>query len=96
MNTRLYVAALAVVLALFTPTLRAQVPTLLNYQGRVAVGTPNFTGSGFFKFALVNTDGSITYWSNDGTGTAGSPPTAPGAILSLVIASSGTFAATIV
>ncbi len=57
---------------------QAQVPQLINYQGRVAVGTPpvNFDGSGQFKFALVNANGSTTYWSNDGTSTAGSPPTA--------------------
>src|SRR5260221_8938936 len=54
----------------------AQVPQLLNYQGRVAVGSVNFSGSGQFKFALVNTDGSATYWSNDGTSSAGSQPTA--------------------
>jgi len=54
----------------------AQVPNLINYQGRVAVGTVNFDGTGEFKFALVNTTGSTTYWSNDGTSTAGSQPTA--------------------
>ena len=53
-----------------------QVPQLVNYQGRVAVGSVNFTGTGAFKFALVNTNGSTTYWSNDGTSTAGSQPTA--------------------
>ena len=45
----------------------AQVPQLLNYQGRVQVGTNDFNGTGQFKFALVNADGSTTYWSNDGT-----------------------------
>ena len=55
---------------------RAQVPQLINFQGRVVVGSVNFTGNGQFKFALVNTDGSNTYWSNDGTSTAGSQPTA--------------------
>lgn len=54
----------------------AQVPNLITYQGRVAVGTTNFDGSGQFKFALVNGDGSTTYWSNDDTSTAGSQPTA--------------------
>ena len=34
----------------------AQVPQMINYQGRVAVGDPqvNFDGTGQFKFALVN------------------------------------------
>jgi hypothetical protein len=37
----------------------AQVPQIINYQGRVAVGTPpvNFDGTGQFKFALVNGGG---------------------------------------
>ncbi len=54
----------------------AQVPQLINYQGKVQVGTTDFNGTGQFKFALVNGDGSITFWSNDGTSTAGSQPTA--------------------
>ena len=56
--------------------LAGQVPHLINYQGRVAVGAANFEGTGQFKFALVNSDGSTTYWSNDGTSTAGSQPAA--------------------
>lgn len=56
--------------------LLAAVPQVLNHQGRVAVAGVNFEGSGQFKFALVNANGSTTYWSNDGTGTAGSQPTA--------------------
>jgi hypothetical protein len=42
-------------LALVGP-LAAQVPQLLSYQGRVAVGAPpvNFNGSGQFKFSLVD------------------------------------------
>jgi len=56
----------------------AQVPQMINYQGRVAVGDPavNFNGTGAFKFALVSGDGSASYWSNDGTSTDGSEPTA--------------------
>jgi hypothetical protein len=71
----IFIRALA--LLLFTAAmLHAQVPQLLNYQGRVAVGTTNFNGSGSFRFALVNAAGTTTYWSNDGTSTAGSQPTA--------------------
>ena len=69
-------AALITAFALLTATLHAQVPQIINYQGRVAVGTVNFDGSGSFKFALVNADGTTTYWSNDGTSAAGSQPTA--------------------
>lgn len=54
----------------------AAVPQLLNHQGRIAVNGTNFEGVGQFKFALVNSTGSTTYWSNDGTSTAGSQPTA--------------------
>jgi hypothetical protein len=56
--------------------LLAQVPQLINYQGRVAVDGVNFDGSGQFKFALINTAGTTTYWSNDGSSSAGSEPTA--------------------
>jgi hypothetical protein len=77
MNPRptLRLAALLVVLAAAC-SLPAQVPQLINYQGRVLVGTTGFTGSGAFKFALVNTTGSTTYWSNNGTSAAGAEPTA--------------------
>ena len=49
-----------IVLALGGSPARAQVPTLLNYQGRVAVGAVNFDGTGQFKFALVNATGTVT------------------------------------
>ena len=55
----------------------AAVPQLLNHQGRIAVAGVNFNGSGQFKFALVNANGSISYWSNDGTSIAGAAPTSP-------------------
>jgi len=35
------------------------VPYLLNYQGRVAVDGQNFTGTGYFKFALVDVDSNV-------------------------------------
>ena len=54
----------------------AAVPQLLNHQGRIAVDGINFDGTGQFKFALVDTTGITTFWSNDGTSNAGSQPTA--------------------
>ncbi len=68
----------AAVIAVLASVASAQVPQLLNYQGRVAVGTPavNFDGTGQFRFALVDAAGTTSYWSNDGTSTAGSQPTA--------------------
>ncbi len=63
-NTR--ISGSLALLLLTNTTLRAQVPQLLNYQGRIAVGVPavNFDGPGQFKFALVNGDSSLVYWSN--------------------------------
>ena len=52
------------------------VPPVLNYAGQVAVNGQPFEGDGLFKFALVNTDGKITYWSNDETSVNGSEPQA--------------------
>src|SRR3954468_22727895 len=54
----------------------AQVPQIVNYQGRVVVGTTNFNGTGQFKFALVNAAGNVTYWSNNGSSSGGSEPSA--------------------
>lgn len=66
---------LGLVLLLAAPV-GAQVPQLINYQGRVVQGGTNFNGTGSFKFALVNAAGNVTFWSNDGTSAAGSQPTA--------------------
>jgi len=59
-------------------TLRAEVPQLISYQGRVVVNGTNFTGSGQFKFALIDPGppSVISRWSNDGTSVAGSQPAA--------------------
>lgn len=49
---------------------QTQVPQLINYQGRVVVGTTNFTGTGQFKFALISQgiEGPpISVWKNDGS-----------------------------
>lgn len=55
-------------------TLSAQVPQLISYQGRIVANQVNFDGTGQFKFALVNTEGSTSYWSNDGSSAEGSEP----------------------
>ncbi len=70
----LWTAALAALL--LTAPLQAQVPNLINYQGRIVVGTTNFNSppDGQFKFALVDGTGNQV-WRNQGTG-AGEPPTA--------------------
>jgi hypothetical protein len=76
MKTLPRIASVIICLCSVTAMLHAQVPQLINYQGRVVVGTINFDGSGQFKFALVNAAGTTTYWSNDGTSANGSEPTA--------------------
>jgi hypothetical protein len=52
----------------------AQVPTLINYQGRMVVDGVNFSGNGQFKFALVNQAGNTTFWSHDGSSVGGAVP----------------------
>lgn len=65
---------LAIVLS--SMVLNAEVPRMISYQGRIAVGDPaiNFDGAGQFKFALVNGAGDRSYWSNDGTSVGGLEP----------------------
>ena len=46
---------------------QAQVPQLINYQGRVVQGGTNFGGSGQFKFAFVQGAGPTLLWKNDGS-----------------------------
>ncbi len=55
-------------------TLSAQVPQIISYQGRIVANQVNFDGTGQFKFALVNAEGSASYWSNDGSSAEGSEP----------------------
>jgi hypothetical protein len=51
-------------------------PTVVNYQGQVTVDGIAYTGTGYFKFAVVDQAGTTTYWSNDSTSSGGSAPTA--------------------
>jgi hypothetical protein len=53
----------------------ADIPHMINYQGAVTVSGSPFTGTGYFKFVIVNAAGNTTYWSNDGTSVNGSQPT---------------------
>jgi microcystin-dependent protein len=71
-----HIVLVTAIVSLLAVSIRAQVPQIINYQGRISAGGSPYTGVGQFKFALVSTDGSTTYWSNDGTSTAGSEPTA--------------------
>jgi hypothetical protein len=49
-------------------------PSVVAYQGEVQTGGTPYTGTGYFKFAIVNAT-NVTYWSNDSTSTGGSEPT---------------------
>ena len=51
-------------------------PPFVTYAGQVASGGQPFNGTGQFKFAFVNADANVTYWSHDNTSSAGSEPTA--------------------
>src|SRR3954467_10734222 len=66
----------AFVALLTASTLFAQVPQIINYQGRVLSGSTNFNGTGQFKFALVNATGTATFWSNDLSSVNGNEPLA--------------------
>src|SRR4051794_12646409 len=52
----------------------AQVPTIIHYQGRVLTGGLSFDGTGQFKFALVNSDASQTFWRNAADGNGDGEP----------------------
>jgi hypothetical protein len=50
-------------------------PTLVSYQGFVKVSGSPFTGTGYFKFAVMDAasgNGTTNYWANDGA-TSGEP-----------------------
>ena len=67
---------IAVTILALAAAAQAQIPQLINYQGRVIADGTNFSGTGQFKFALVNSTGAQTFWSNNGTSVGGSEPSA--------------------
>ena len=86
------VCSLALSAVVLLGALQAQVPQMLNYQGRIAVAGVNFDSTaaghaGQFKFALV--DGAnppVVYWSNDGTIDGQTTANAPTASVALPVA----------
>jgi hypothetical protein len=56
-------------------------PQVVNYQGQVTVTGMPYTGTGYFKFAVINSGGTTTYWSNDGT-VSGQPAASVSAAVS--------------
>ena len=71
----LYSLCASLILCAAAPLLPAAVPATTSYQGRVAVSGAPFTGSGLFRFALINKADGSSLWSNDATSAAGSEPT---------------------
>lgn len=53
---------------------RSGAPSVVSYQGQVIVGGTPYSGTGYFKFAIVNSLGTTSYWSNDGSSGMGSEP----------------------
>lgn len=66
---------LALLLSATSSSAQGGSPTVVSYQGQVVVDGKPYTGDGYFKFAIVNQAGTVTYWSNDGSSWAGGRPT---------------------
>ena len=62
--------------ALARPLLQGGAPTVVSYQGQVRIGGRPYSGTGYFKFAVVGAGGATSFWSNDGTSAGGSEPAA--------------------
>jgi len=73
MKTHLILAILC--LSVLAGSVQAQ-QVEFNYEGLVKVDGLPYTGSGYFKFAIVNDIGDLSLWSNDGTSTTGDEPAA--------------------
>ena len=54
----------------------SNVPSAINHQGIVTVSGKRFTGTGVFKFAIVDPDTGNNVWTNDGSKVA--PPAQSG------------------
>lgn len=80
-------AAYAGLISILPPALRSlspaavsDVPTAINHQGVVTVEGVRFTGSGQFKFAIIDTTTGFNLWTNDGSalGQGGAPTSSVG------------------
>jgi hypothetical protein len=58
----------------------ATVPTTVSFQGTVSSNGQPFNGTGYFKFAIVNTAGSQAFWANDGSNLLTAPFTPTAAV----------------
>lgn len=55
-------------------------PTMVNYQGTLREDGALYEGTGYFKFAIVNSAGTTNYWAHDGTSSG-----EPGSYISLTV-----------
>ncbi len=70
-------AALLVLAGLLTSSAFAQVPGVITYQGRVTSNGTNFTGTGYFRFALYRPGlPLVSLWSHDNSSVDGGMPAA--------------------
>jgi len=53
-------------LSFAAPTVETSTPQMVSYQGQVVVDGSPYSGTGYFKFAIVNEAETETYWGNDG------------------------------
>ena len=73
--TLLLVVTFALASPQVRPHLQSGASSVVSYQGQVKVdGTP-YSGTGYFKFAILD-EGDTSQWSNDGTSVAGGEPSA--------------------
>src|SRR4026207_119655 len=73
MNRTIWLVALAV--AATASTAFAAAPGITQSRGRVTSNGTNFSGTGQFKFAIVETNMFNDFvWSNDGSGDGGFEP----------------------
>lgn len=75
-KSRLLTACAAAIVMGEAFTTKAAVPQLINYQGRLVSNGTNFTGTGQFKFVLLNGAGTPAYWNNKGSNTGTNEPSA--------------------
>ncbi len=61
-------------------TLAYAVPSTISYQGVLTTNGVPYEGTGYFKFALVNAAGNVSYWSNNGTSENGGEPVSAGGV----------------
>ncbi|MBI3610171.1 MAG: hypothetical protein HY204_05660 [Nitrospirae bacterium] len=78
----LFLLALILILSQREVSAQSSIPLMIPHSGTVTVGGTPFNGNGFFKFAIVNKDCTLspvgaacaTLWSNDNTLGAGVEP----------------------